>query len=162
MTDTNSTVILIQNNHTHATEFLIIVSQTVFFVLLFLLMKSALIDRRGMMHNYERIQDEKLQLGAIFFAIFVLLGILMIPLESYEFVHYVIPLTYFIVIGLIIWEINVVYKKRGTTLPVSSTNHSTVAKPFDDSSSSSTNTSTSGSFINSPFGSTRTKTAFDY
>lgn len=114
MSDNNNTVIIVQNNHTYATEFLIIVSQTVFFVLLFILMKSALIDRRGMMHSYERIQEEKLQLGALFFAIFVFIAIIMIPLESYEFVHFVIPITYFIIIALVLWEINAKYKNRDT------------------------------------------------
>ena len=109
----NHTVVIIQNNHSNATE-LIIVSQTVFFVLLFLLMKSALIDRRGMMHSYDRIMEEKLQLCAIFFAMFVFLALLMIPMHSYEFIHFVVPLTYLIVCGIIFWEINTVYKKKGT------------------------------------------------
>lgn len=118
---TNHTVVIIQNNHSNATEFLIIVSQTVFFVLLFLLMKSALIDRRGMMHSYDRIMEEKLQLGAIFFSIFVFLALLMIPMHSYEFIHFVVPLTYIIVFGIIIWEINIVYKKKDSKLPTRST-----------------------------------------
>lgn len=98
--------------HTHATEFLIILSQTVFFVLLFILLKSALIDRRGMMYDSARIEEEKLQLMAIFFAIFVVIGILMIPLESYEFIHYVVPLTYFTMLSIIAYELYTVYKKN--------------------------------------------------
>lgn len=108
----NTTVIIVQNNHTHATEFLIILSQTVFFVLLFTLLKSALIDRRGMMHSYNRIQEEKLQLIAIYFAIFVFIALIMVPLESYENVHYVIPLVYFTITGMVIWEVHSVYKNR--------------------------------------------------
>lgn len=152
----NNTVVIVQNNHTNATEFLIIVSQTVFFVLLFLLMKSALIDRRGMMHSYDRIKEEKLQLGALFFAIFVFIAILMIPLESYEFVHFVIPLTYIVIIALIIWEINVAYKKKDS-LPIHHTKPSThihspnVVKTFDYPRATTTTTATP-----------TTDTAFDY
>lgn len=113
----NQTVIVVQNNHTHATEFLIILSQTVFFVLLFLVLKNALVDRRGMMHSYERIQEERLQLVAIFFAIFVFVALVMLPLQSYEFVHYVVPIVYITIVGLIGWEVNGAYKKRGASLP---------------------------------------------
>ena len=112
---TNTTVIIIQNNHTYATEFLIIMSQTVFFLLIFLILKHGLIDRRGMMHDYNRILEERLQLGAIFFAIIVFIALLMIPLESYEFGHFVIPITYIIIVGVIIWEI--LLKRNGKSLP---------------------------------------------
>lgn len=124
----NDNVVIVQNNHTNATEGLIILSQTVFFVLLFFLMKSALIDRRGMMYSYERIQEEKLQLGAIFFAIFVFLGLLMIPLESYEFIHFVVPLTYLTIICYIGWEI--IQKRNGKTTPLPSTSTSTIESPI--------------------------------
>jgi hypothetical protein len=113
----NTTVVIVNtNNHTNATEFVIILSQSVFFVLLFLLMKKALIDSRGMMYDYNRIQEEKLQLGAIFFAIFVFIALLMVPLESYEFVHFVVPLTYIIIICIIVWEISI-KKSTKQTLP---------------------------------------------
>ena len=98
--------------HNTSTEFLIIISQTVFFVLLFLMLKNGLIDRRGMMYSKQRVKEEMLQLCAIFFAIFVILGIIMIPLNSYEYAHFVIPITYIIMVSLICWELYVVFNKE--------------------------------------------------
>lgn len=159
----NNTVIIIQNQHSNATEFVIILSQTVFFVFLFLLMKSALIDRRGMMNSQERIMEEKLQIGAIFFAIFVFLGLLMIPMHSYEFVHYVVPITYIVIIGLIAWEINTVFKKKPQSPPIKMFN---VPKKtpvvsvvsVDDTTVDTGSNSTPGTFL----GSRSSKAAFDY
>lgn len=108
----NSTTIIVHNN---STEFLIIVSQTVFFVLLFLMLKSGLVDRRGMMYSRQRVKEEMLQLGAIFFAIFVIVGILMIPLESYEYAHFVVPITYIVIFSIVGWELYVVFNRGDTT-----------------------------------------------
>lgn len=105
--DSNSTAVA--NVHNNSTEFLIIVSQTVFFVLLFLILKSALVDRRGMMHSKQRIVEERLQLIAIFFAIFVVVGIIMIPLESYEYAHFVIPITYMLMLSIVAFEMYMVF-----------------------------------------------------
>jgi uncharacterized membrane protein YsdA (DUF1294 family) len=157
----NNTVIIIQNQHSNATEFVIILSQSVFFVFLFLLMKSALIDRRGMMNSQERIMEEKLQIGAIFFAIFVFLGLLMIPMHSYEFVHYVVPITYIVIIGLIAWEINTVFKKKSQSPPVKLFNvpkKAPVVVSVDDTTTVDTGSSTPGTFL----GSRSSKAAFDY
>jgi uncharacterized membrane protein YsdA (DUF1294 family) len=107
MTQNNTTT----NVHNNSTEFLIVISQTVFFVLLFLMLKSALVDRRGMMYDKNRIVEEKLQLLAIFFAIFVFVGIIMIPLESYEYAHFVIPLTYFIMMSILGFELYIVFNR---------------------------------------------------
>lgn len=156
----NHTVVIIQNNHSYATEFLIIVSQTVFFIMIFLVLKSALIDKRGMMYSYDRIMDEKLQLGAIFFAIFVFLALLMIPMHSYEFVHYVVPLTYLIIFGLLFWEFSVVYQKRHDKLPTRSF-HVPKKPPIVNTArpvvSDVDTDSVPGTFVGS-----RTSTAFDY
>ena len=114
----NTTVVVVADTIKHGvtTEGLIIISQTVFFVMIFLLLKNALIDRRGMMYDYNRIREEKLQLAALFFAILVFLSLLMIPVLSYEFVHLVIPLTFLVVFSLIGYEIYAVYQQR-TLLP---------------------------------------------
>ena len=107
MVNSTSTVVV----HNTSTEFLIVISQTVFFVLLFLMLKSGLVDRRGMMYNKRRIQEEMFQLGAIFFAIFVIIGILMIPLESYEYAHFVIPLTFIILVVIVVLEVYMVFSR---------------------------------------------------
>lgn len=107
---TNSTNVVIVHNT--STEFLIIISQTVFFVLLFLMLKNGLVDRRGMMYSKQRVKEEMLQLCAIFFAIFVIVGIIMIPLESYEYAHFVIPITYIIMVSLVGWELYVVFNRE--------------------------------------------------
>jgi hypothetical protein len=99
--------------HNNSTEFLIVISQTVFFVLLFLILKSALVDRRGMMYSKQRILEERLQLVAIFFSIFVLVGIVMIPLESYEYAHFVIPITYVVMVCIVGYELYIVFNKDG-------------------------------------------------
>lgn len=109
----NATSVTVINVHNNSTEFLIIVSQTVFFVLLFLMLKSALVDRRGMMYNKQRIMEERLQLVAIFFSIFVVVGIVMIPLESYEYAHFVVPITYVVMMCIVGYELYVVFNKDG-------------------------------------------------
>ena len=109
---TNTTVTI--NVHNTSTEVLIIISQTVFFVLLFLLLKNGLVDRRGMLSSKERINDEMFQIMAIFFAIFVIIGLFMIPIESYEYAHFVVPITYVLMIIIVGWELYVVFGKETT------------------------------------------------
>ena len=108
---TNTTVTV--NVHNTSTEVLIIVSQTVFFVLLFLLLKNGLIDRRGMLSSKERIKDEIFQIMAIFFAIFVIIAIFMIPIESYEYAHYIFPVSYLVMILILGWEFYIVFYTDG-------------------------------------------------
>lgn len=101
----NTTNIIVHNT---STEVLIIISQTVFFVLLFLLLKNGLVDRRGMLSSKERINEEMFQIMAIFFAIFVIIALFMIPIESYEYAHFVVPITFSIMLMIVIWELYVV------------------------------------------------------
>lgn len=79
--------------HSYATELVLVASQTVFYVLLFVLLKQAFVDQRGMMSTYDTFRENGVQLFAIFFAIFTILLILLIPLHSYEYVDVVIGLT---------------------------------------------------------------------
>ena len=44
-------------------------------------------------------------------AIFVFVGIIMIPLESYEYAHFVIPLTYFIMMSILGFELYIVFNR---------------------------------------------------
>lgn len=76
-----------------ATEILIIVSQTTFFTLLFTLLKKELIDRQEMMATKTDMKQNALQLIAIYFAITMFVGILMLPLEGYDYCRYVIFFT---------------------------------------------------------------------
>jgi hypothetical protein len=100
---TNTTVTI--NVHNTSTEVLIIISQTVFFILLFLLLKNGLVDRRGMLSSKERINDEMFQIMAIFFAIFVIIALFMIPIESYEYAHFVVPITFCLMFIIVGWEV---------------------------------------------------------
>lgn len=108
------------NVHNTSTEILIIMSQTVFFVLLFLLLKNWLIDKRGMLGSKERINEELYQIIAIFFAILVIVGLFMIPIESYEYAHYVVPITYVVIILIIGWEVYfVTYRAEASRVSLS-------------------------------------------
>lgn len=82
-----------QSTHTtynHATEGLIIVSQSVFFIVLFLIVKSYLLDNFGVMDNAETLRKNAVQVGAIYFAIIVFISFIMIPLYHYEYAVVVI------------------------------------------------------------------------
>jgi hypothetical protein len=72
-------------------------------------MKNTLIDKKGLLFSYDRVRVEILQILSIFFAIFVFLGLLMIPLHSYRFIYIVVPLTYFCIIGIVSYEVWGVY-----------------------------------------------------
>lgn len=103
----NTTVIV--NVHNTSTEILLVVSSTVFYLLLFLMLKNGLVDKRGMLSSKERINEDMVQIMAIFFAIFVLIAILMIPIDSYEYAMFVVPITYVIMVSIVAWEIHGVY-----------------------------------------------------
>jgi hypothetical protein len=102
--------------HSHATEGLIVVSQTVFFVFLFIFLKKTLIDNRGMMANKRKMDENSLQLGAIFFAIVVFLGLMMIPLIHYEYAEVVLVLVAVAVGGIIIYDVRRVMRIPGRVI----------------------------------------------
>ena len=109
---TNTTVTV--NVHNTSTEILIIVSQTVFFILLFLMLKHGLVDRRGMLSSKERINEDMFQIMAIFFAIFVIIGIFMIPIESYEYAHFILPITFCLMFLITGYEVYTVLNNNET------------------------------------------------
>lgn len=104
--------------HNVSTEILIIISQTVFYTLLFLMLKSALVDKRGMMSGKEQLKENAFQLVAIFFAIYVFIGLLMIPLDSYYYAKWVVICTYSVITCVLIYEINKVYASSDSSLPI--------------------------------------------
>ena len=83
------------SDHSIGAEVLIVISQLTFFVMLFVLMKHVLVDKTGMTRDAARVRRDWVQLLAVYFAMFVLVSIVMIPLETYEFVHFVVTLTFF-------------------------------------------------------------------
>jgi len=93
-----------------ATEGLIIVSQTVFFVVLFLLIKSFLLDNFGIMNDMETLRRNALQIAAIYFAIIVFICIGMCPLYHYEFALIVVIGVAISVMAIIYRDIIRVYK----------------------------------------------------
>lgn len=135
--------------HNTSTEVLIIISQTVFFILLFLLLKNGLVDRRGMLSSKERINEDLFQILAIFLAIFVIIALFMIPIESYEYAHFVVPITFSIMLIIILWEFYVVFNggnnNSNTLSPIITQSNKTVRfdleKNSDDNNSKSSNSS---------------------
>ena len=98
-----------------ATEGLIIISQTVFFVVLFLLIKSFLLDNFGI-NDIETLRKNALQIAAIYFAIIVFICIGMCPLYHYEFALIVV-IGVAISITLIIYrDIIRVYKPSASSM----------------------------------------------
>lgn len=102
-------VVVNQQPHGKSTEALIVVSQTVFFIVLFYIIKSYLLDGFGIMNSPESLKKNAMQIGAIYFAIVVLIGIIMIPLYHYEYAILVI-------IGVIVGISFCIYKDINRTL----------------------------------------------
>ena len=73
-----------------ATEGLIIISQTVFFLVLFTLMKSFLLER--LMNNPNDFQNNTMQIVAIYFSIVVFITLLMTPMYHYKYAVVVVSL----------------------------------------------------------------------
>jgi len=86
----NTSVIVNQQPHGKSTEALIVVSQTVFFIVLFYVIKSYLLDGVGIMNSPDSLRKNAMQIGAIYFAIVILTGIIMLPLYHYEYAILVI------------------------------------------------------------------------
>jgi hypothetical protein len=95
--------------HNASTEALLIISSTVFYIVLFLIMKHGLVDKRGMLSSKARVRSDASQISAVFFTIFVLIALFMLPIDSYEYSHYVIPLTYIIMITVVGYEVYVLF-----------------------------------------------------
>lgn len=117
----NKTTTVTVNVHDTSTEFLLITSSTLFYILIFLILKNSLVDKKGMLSSKERIKDDALQITALFCTIFALLGALMtFTIDSYQYSHVVIPLTYFIMLSVIGYEMFVVFYDNTplvTTIP---------------------------------------------
>lgn len=99
------------------TEILIIVSQTTFFVLLFLMLKRELIDKREMMSTREKLCDNLLQILAIYFAIICLVVLIMIPLEGYDYGKIVVLISFGIIVAISAYNFRIVYNSHA--LPTS-------------------------------------------
>jgi len=98
--------------HSLVTEVMIVVTQTAFYVILFLALKKTLVDSRR--RSYNRMKEDWMIHAAVYFAIFVLIVILMTPLHSYAFIHYIVPSVLCICAGIVIRDVyNDVYLGRG-------------------------------------------------
>ncbi|GBG32370.1 Hypothetical Protein FCC1311_085952 [Hondaea fermentalgiana] len=78
---------------------------TTFYLLLFVVLKRVLVDQHGMMSSREALRRNRVQLAAIYFAIFTLVVILLLPLHSYEYVDVVAASTLVVAAGLLIREV---------------------------------------------------------
>jgi Ca2+/Na+ antiporter len=95
--------------HTVATEILIIVSQSIFFVFLFVILKYGIVDRQGWMNDKEKIRENAIPLIAIYFAILTMIGILMIPLQNYEYGHMVLIISSILILLIFLYDFRKVY-----------------------------------------------------
>lgn len=95
----------ITSNNNITTDILIIISQIVFYVLLFSIMKSALIDRHGMTKDKETFKANMAQYAAIMFAIYVVICILLIPADSYVYAAYVFGLTLSVISIMVVIDV---------------------------------------------------------
>lgn len=101
--------------HTHATEALIIISQTFFLVFFFVFLKKSLVDNRKMMANRRVMRKNALQLAAIFFSIIVLLVLLTIPLWNYAYAEIIMLFVLVSIAGILIHDIKHVTKGQGVS-----------------------------------------------
>lgn len=104
--------------HSLVTEAMIVITQTAFFVILFVAMKTALVDRRRT--SYRNMKEDWLLHAAAYFAMFVLIIIFMTPLHSYAFVHYIVPMVLVICAGIVSRDVYIAVKRKDLHIPVSS------------------------------------------
>lgn len=95
--------------HSYATEALLVISQTCFFVFLFIFLKRTLLDNRGMMSTKNNFKENGPQIGAILFAILVLIALMMIPLQNYEYAEAVVISTVLIMFLVVARDIVIVF-----------------------------------------------------
>ena len=90
--------------HTIAAEILIVVSQTTFFIMFFLILKHGIIDKNELMTSLTKAKENVIQLSAVYFAILTIIGLVMIPLQSYEYGHIVLVCTIISIVLIFIFE----------------------------------------------------------
>ena len=73
-----------------ATEVLVVVSQCSFFIFLFLIVKHAAIDRRGLMGDRNALFSNACQICGIHLLTFGAITLLMLPLMEFEHALYVV------------------------------------------------------------------------
>lgn len=116
--------------HSHATEALIVISQTFFLVFLFVFLKKTLIDNRGMMTNRKKVRENAPLLLVIFFAILALLGILLIPLRHYKYAELVMLFTLFAIVAIVTHDLKKVFGPASeTSTPPPTTSSSPTTPP---------------------------------
>jgi uncharacterized membrane protein len=101
--------------HSIATETLIIFSQSLLFIFLFVMLKIGLIDRRGMMADREAASENILQIVAIFFAILVFVMLVMLPMHTYEYAHYVASLSFIVIFIILFYDCRFAYNTNPST-----------------------------------------------
>lgn len=106
-----------ERTHTHATEGLIIISQTFFLVFLFVFLKKTLVDNRKMMANRRLMRKNALQLVSIFFSIIVLLSLLTIPLWNYKYAEIVMIFVLATIAAILGHDIKRIMEGQGVSEP---------------------------------------------
>jgi hypothetical protein len=82
-TDLNADVV--HEEYNHATEALLILSTVVFYMTLFVIIKSHLIDSFVIMRSAESLRENLSRVAAMYFAIVVCTAIFMVPLYHYKY-----------------------------------------------------------------------------
>lgn len=116
--------------HDKAIRAILIVSQSVFYVFIFMALKMAAIDTSDMMASFDVAKANAVRLGFIYLGIFSILCVVMIPTwTSYDHPLAVSLLTFGTIIALVGGQL-VRMKKEGTA-PVFSVNNKRSPKPTD-------------------------------
>ena len=102
---------MLTRKHTHATEFVIIISQTVFYVVLFLFFKKTLLDNQKLITTRNKIIKKLPLILSIIFTIYAIIFILMLPCLNYIYAEIVFVLTYFIITLILIKSVRQAYQK---------------------------------------------------
>ena len=80
------------NNLPVYTEFLLIFSQTVCFIVIFNKLQNLIVIDKGLILDLSTAKKNLIQLLAIYFAIYIILCLLMSPLWQYAYSHFVVLL----------------------------------------------------------------------
>lgn len=95
--------------HSLATETLIVISQSMLFVLLFYILKIGLIDKRGMLAHKDALDENIFQVIAILFAIITFIILSMLTMHTYEYASYVAVTSFTFVFGIIGYDFRKAY-----------------------------------------------------
>ena len=102
--------------HTNATEFVIIISQTVFYIVLFLFLKKTLLDNQNLLSSRDNIKKKLPLVLSIIFTIYAIILILMLPCLNYIYAEIVFVLVYLIITSMLFRTFRQAYFRTPTKM----------------------------------------------